>query len=150
MVASHSRSLILIGFALLLVSCAGVPRGKTTVLHEAVNEGDVDDVKELISEVPDVDVRDEVGRTALHYAAITGDIVIAAALLNAGADPDLTDVDGRVPLHYAALSCHADMAAMLLGADADYRIIDDDDESPLDLAVRRSCEEVEQTIRSAM
>ena len=135
---------------IFLISCAGVPRGRTTALHEAADDGDIREIKILISEESDVDARDEEGRTALHHAAMTGDILVVAALLNAGADPDLPDVDGRVSLHYAVLICNPDLAAMLLGADADPSLVDNYDETPLDLAIRSGCEEVEQTIESSM
>ena len=144
------KAAFLILILIILGSSAGVPRGYTTVLHDAAADGDLREVEELISESFDVDARDEKGRTGLHYAAISGDILVTAALLNAGADPDLPDVDGRVALHYAVLSCNADLAAMLLGADADPYLIDEDGQSPLDLATANGCEEVEQTINSSM
>lgn len=134
---------------LFLGSCAGVPRGHTTALHEAATQGDIDEIQILISEESDVDIRDEDGRTALHHSAISGDIIVMAALLNAGADPDLTDVEGRAALHYAAITCNPDLAAILLGADANPDIRDDEDETALDIAERSACEEVVQTIQSA-
>ncbi len=137
-------------FIMFLGSCAAAPRGRTTALHEAADEGDIREIEELISEKSDVDARDEEGRTALHYAAIAGDILVTAALLNAGADPNLPDRDGRVPLHFAVLSCNPDLTAMLLGADADPAVNDKDEETPLELAVRSGCEEAEQTIRSSL
>ncbi|MCK5736247.1 MAG: ankyrin repeat domain-containing protein [Spirochaetaceae bacterium] len=133
-----------------LFSCAGVPRGRTTALHDAADTGDIRIIEELISEDSNVDIRDEEGRTALHHAAIAGDILVTAALLNAGADPDLPDKTGRVPLHYAVLSCNPDLTAMLLGADANPFIADKDEETALDIAISIGCEEVEHTINSSL
>jgi ankyrin repeat protein len=100
----------------VLGSCAGTPQGTTTPLHTAAEEGDIDEVMELIAGKSKVNARDEMGRTALHRAAIAGDIFVTAALLNVGADPNLVDVDGRSVLHFAVLTCDTDLVAMLLGA----------------------------------
>jgi ankyrin repeat protein len=133
----------------VLGSCAGTPQGTTTPLHTAAEEGDIDEVMELIAGKSKVNARDEMGRTALHRAAIAGDIFVTAALLNVGADPNLVDVDGRSVLHFAVLTCDTDLVAMLLGADANPDVRDEDDRSPLDLAMEGDCPEVVDTIRSA-
>jgi len=137
-------------FILLLSSCAGVPNGRTTAMHDAADTGDLRVIEELISEDSNVDAMDKDGRTALHHAAIAGNVLVTAALLNAGADPDLQDKSGRVPLHYAVLSCNTDLVAMLLAADADPFTADKNKETPMNLAENIACEEVEQTINSSL
>ena len=135
---------------LLFVSCAGVPTGRSTALHDAAGRGDVAALQDLLSEESKVDARDEEGRTALHRAAMAGDVLAAAALLDAGADPDLTDREGRSPLHYAVLACDSDLVAMILGAEARSDIRDDADEDPLDLARRTGCDAAVDTILSSI
>ena len=134
---------------LLIASCAGIPRGRTTALHEATDRGDIQALRDMLADTTRVDSRDESGRTALHHAALSGDILVVAALLDAGANPNLQDISGRVPLHYAVLVCSADLAAMLLGAGADTAISDKKDISPLELARETDCEEVVETITSS-
>ena len=135
--------------AVLAVSCAGVPRGRTTELHAAANTGDLAVLDDLLVDEKDVDARDESGKTALHHASIAGDVPFCGALLNAGADPNLPDVDGRTSLHYAVLSRDPDLVAMLLAADADAGLLDDDDRSPTDLAAESGYEDVRDVIESA-
>jgi len=63
-------------------------------LRQAAANGDINDVKLLISLVEDINARDsnlKVKRTALHWAAIKGHEDCYQALLKAGADPDLID-----------------------------------------------------------
>jgi ankyrin repeat protein len=134
----------------LLLSCAGLPAGRSTALHDAASLGDAEMAKELVSSGIDVDARDEEGRTALHRAVLAGNVPITAVLLNAGSNPDIQDTAGRVPLHYTVVICHTDLAAMLLGAGADPLIPDRSGETPLDFAKRSGCEDVVHTIESSL
>jgi len=93
---------------------------KKKSLFEAVNKGDIGQLKLLISKDTDVNVRDQRGMTLLHLAAINGHTDIAALLINKGANVNARiEEDGMTPLHGAAVSGQAAVVELLLAEDAD-------------------------------
>ena len=77
--------------------------GHGGVLYSAVNQGDVEEVQELLADGFSPDERDADGEAALHLAAKRCDTEMISVLLEAGANPNieyaLVDV---TPLHIAA------------------------------------------------
>lgn len=92
-----------------------------TVFLQKVAEGDVAAVHLVLvfqRAVIDLEVRDDVQRTALHLAAAAGHGEIVSMLLAAGAKIDRRDVDGNTPLLLAAIGGHVESARLLLEAGA--------------------------------
>ncbi len=116
----------------------------------AVRSGDVDLVKRLLSENPDLaTTRFEARggtRTALHVVTdwpgyFRNGPVIVKLLIDAGADPNAatTPAPAETPLHWAASSDDADVAAALIDGGADLETPGGSIGTPLDNAVGYSC-----------
>ncbi|XP_041969266.1 uncharacterized protein LOC121726098 [Aricia agestis] len=72
-----------------------------TILHTAVNNQNLELVKDILSSEFDINTKDCEGRTALHYAANTGNVRILRTLLQNGADVFQVTNKGNTPLHTA-------------------------------------------------
>lgn len=92
-------------------------------LARAVQEGEVEEIAELVATGTDVESTGTHGTTMLQWAVMTGSLDGLSALLDAGADPDRTGHDGNGPVHLAAF--HSDpaflQALLEAGADPDLR-----------------------------
>jgi len=89
-------------------------------LHRAVMRRKVDQVRQLLDQGADVDVRHRTFLgTPLQYAASTGGLDVAELLIKRGATVDATDSNGRTPLMWAAGNGKADVVKALLDAGAD-------------------------------
>ena len=86
-------------------------------LIDAVKNGDIKNVRELIENGADVNAKDKNRWTALHEAALNGNIDaakflienganvdVAKVLIEKGADVDAKNNDGGTALHWAALN----------------------------------------------
>ena len=93
--------------------------GADTRLIEAVKAGNRQDVRTLLNQRADVNVRDVDGTTALHWAARTDDAEIAAALMRAGATANVANRYGITPLFLAATNGNAAIVEALLKSGAD-------------------------------
>ena len=89
-------------------------------LHAAAARGDLEALRRLIDEVPDVDAAAAAdGTTALHAAAAAGHAAAVALLLEAGAHSEAVGLSGATPLMMAAAMGHEGAAAALLAGGAD-------------------------------
>ncbi len=88
-------------------------------LLNAAEQGDLPGIARLLSDSPDVDVRDACLWTPLMKAALNGHLEAARRLIDAGAEVDLTDKGGYSALMLAASRNHADLVDLLLAAGAD-------------------------------
>ena len=70
-------------------------------LHEAAADGDIEQVKLLISKGADINSKDKGGNIPLHYAVKAGKIEVVQLLIEAGADINVKDNRDRTPLHMA-------------------------------------------------
>lgn len=82
-------------------------------LHDAAKTGDVDQVKQLITEGANVNAADTTGITPLHSAAVGDHIAVAELLIAKGADVNAKTDNGVTPLHLATFWGHDDMVALL-------------------------------------
>jgi hypothetical protein len=90
--------------ALILLSGAVRPVWSADI-HEAANKGEIDKVKSILAENPElVNTQDDRSYTALHIAAYLGDKDVVELLITNGGDVSFEDKDGRNPLHCAV--CH--------------------------------------------
>jgi len=92
---------------------------KNWALREAVKKADVRQVKSLITEGADVNVKYPGAETALQAAAITGTTELAILLLEAGADINAQNDYGQSALHQAAKWDDGDIVELLLNKGAD-------------------------------
>jgi hypothetical protein len=115
-------------------------------LFDAVLEGDVERVRELLRMGASVKARSVGDLTPLHYAASRGYVDIAKLLLEHGADVNARDMDGWTPLHAASFCGHAYAAGLLLDHGADPSIRDYRGRTPLDFAREKGHEEVARVI----
>lgn len=97
-----STSISLKMVKLLVESGADVDKGnsgKVTPLMFAINKGEVDVVKYLISKGANVNARTSFGNyTPLHYACSNNDLNIASILISENANPNVKDMDGKRPI----------------------------------------------------
>ena len=100
-------------------------------LHEAAVDGDIRQVKLLISKGADVNAKNKLGKTALHYASEKGHTDVARLLISQGAYVNATNSDGRKPLHYAAMRGDKQTLVLLLSKGADINAKDRDGRTPL-------------------
>jgi ankyrin repeat protein len=126
-------------------------------LHIAVHTGDVDLVRRLLSEHPELararfSARGGTG-TALHFVTdwpgyFPNGPDIVHLLVDSGADPNALTTGGgsetpgpgsETPLHYAASSDDVDVAAALIDRGADLETPDGSIGTPLDNAVGYAC-----------
>ena len=118
-----------------------VPPHMSTVLHEAVNSGNVNAVNFLVKNGARCDATTVLKVTPLHLAAQHGRNQILMALVHhiimQNSCIDLRDRSFRTPLHYACENSHADCVRTLLDAGADGNVTDDRGLTPLHLATQK-------------
>jgi ankyrin repeat protein len=101
----------------------------TVTLHSAAQNGDLQQVKDLLAGGVDANAADGEGNTALHLAAFNGHLDVVKALLAAGADANAQDAQGWTPVFKAAYNHEQDcgfapvvQALVEAGADVNKRI----------------------------
>jgi len=107
-------------------------------LYEAVEEGDVEEVKRLIAKGADVNAADQEHKdkvTPLCVAAEEGHAEIVKTLLEHGAKVDANDSHGYTPLFYAIWSEDEQTVRNLISADANVNAEPKDNASPLYYAI---------------
>jgi ankyrin repeat protein len=104
-------------------------------LLQAAAEGNIEQVKSLLSKGADVNARDERGLTTLHHAASHGHKDIFDLLIAKGADTNSKDKWGYTPLYYAIWNEDKDMVRLLVAKGADVNVLPNDDGTPLEYAV---------------
>ncbi|XP_061527074.1 ankyrin repeat domain-containing protein 31 isoform X2 [Phycodurus eques] len=72
-----------------------------TLLHEAVLNGDIQLVRDILKLRPNVNMADHTGRTALHEAALRNQYEACFCLINAGALVNIATRKKVTPLHEA-------------------------------------------------
>ena len=91
---------LVIAATVLLIFCQTASADE---IHDAVNAGNLDRVKSLVSNDPTtVNAREIHGWTPLFLAAGTGYMAMVEFLVANQADINAEDVDGDIPLHEAA------------------------------------------------
>jgi hypothetical protein len=129
-------------------------------LVAAIHSGDIEAVRRLIGETPEL-ARQPLGgpfktRTALHIVCdwpgyFPNGPRIVPLLIAAGADPNYRDPEPRseTPLHWAASSDDVDVAAALIDGGADVEVQGGSIGTPLDNAVGYACWHVARLLRGA-
>ncbi len=99
---------------------AGTSPSDAMATLRAVQDGDLEGLREALAGGADVNARDKAGWTALMSAANEGYVLMVPVLLEVGADPDLRVVDGATALLLASQQGYVEIVRQLLqvGADA--------------------------------
>lgn len=84
-----------------------------------MQDGNAEQVQDVLARGASLSARDEHHNLALHWAAFYGHHHIALILLAAGADVFVQNADGWTPLHIAAFRNNEPVARLLLAAGAD-------------------------------
>lgn len=105
-----------------------------TRLHNAAEYGDIDKVKELITNGVNIDIEDDVLTTPLHLAARNGHSQMATLLIRNKADINAQNLLGVTPLHLAAGNGHVNVVNILIKNRADIKEKDNNGREALDLA----------------
>ena len=109
---------------------------KIESLYQAVATGEIEKVKQLISENPEVDVRDNRVVTLLHTAAINGYLEIAELLIENGADVNAKNDNGGTPLNVASQQENKDVVELLIDRGANINNQNNNGMTPLHHACR--------------
>src|SRR5690348_16409327 len=100
--------------SLLLLTAVTAALGAAD-LHEAVQSGNLEDVKALLAAGRNVNQPDSLGATPLHDAAWNGRHEIARYLLEQGANVNAPHLEGgSTPLAYAVMKNDVPMVQLLL------------------------------------
>ena len=109
-------------------------------LHDMANEGNLEVVKNLISQGVDANTKDDEGWTALHHAAFVGHTTIVELLIEKGAVVDVKDETGNTALYRAAEGGSSQAAKALIAGGANVQSTDENGITPWRCSDRRSCD----------
>ena len=105
-------------------------------LYDAVDENDLDQVRELLTRGERPNISDGQGRTPLFLAARNGNLAMVELLLSHGARPGPADRTGRTPLYVAAEGGDPAIVETLVGAGSDVDASTTEGLTPLMAAAR--------------
>ncbi len=103
----------------------------TEALFKAAADGDIEQVKSLISKGADVNAKDKSRRTALHYASEKGHTEVAELLISQGAYINAKDQREVTPLQFAAMRGDKQTIELLLSKGADINAKNNRGRTPL-------------------
>lgn len=109
-------------------------REKNRELLKASSAGDLERVKELLSEGAEARVKNNEGMTPLHWAAHEGRAHVIEELVHAGGDLNARDKEGMTPLHWASVKGENEAVELLLNLGADINATDKHGETALHFA----------------
>ncbi|MEI6064352.1 MAG: ankyrin repeat domain-containing protein [Pseudanabaena sp. ELA748] len=84
----------------------------------AAQTGDIKEVRSLISQATDVNVRDQYGWTPLLWAAMNGHTDVVQVLLVSGANPNTRNKYGWTPLMWSAGQGYSEIVRSLIASGA--------------------------------
>jgi ankyrin repeat protein len=112
--------------------------GCAVSLNEAIQKGDLDDIKSIVSEDrAKINERDDSGNTILHNAVREGNIEIVKYLLSQDADVNIKNSGGETALQIAIYSNNEELIKYLVSNGADVNFKGVYDESPLHDAIMK-------------
>jgi Tol biopolymer transport system component len=123
-------------FTVVLFSLLATPALQAAEIHDAVREGDLETVVQLIESDPSlVNQRMERGYSPLHWAVNRNDTAITRFLIDHGADLEPKDADGDTPLHWTAYYNRQANCRLLIAAGADLNSLNNLEQTPLMAAI---------------
>ncbi|XP_061648885.1 BRCA1-associated RING domain protein 1 isoform X2 [Phyllopteryx taeniolatus] len=120
-------------------------KGETS-LHLAAIKGDLKDVKKLLDQGADPNLKDNAGWTPLHEACNLGHLVVVEALLSRGAFLNTPGYENDSPLHDAVRNGHIAIVKLLLQFGASQSVVNLHGKRPADYAVSQEMLEVFQEV----
>ncbi|XP_014271440.1 uncharacterized protein [Halyomorpha halys] len=124
-----------------------------TLLHHAVNQGNIETVRYLLAIGVDFTQVTEKGNSCLHVAVLKGNGDIVKVLLKhlfPNKSKELIDIrtnlGGMTALHVAAKNDNLDLVKTLLHYGAKYNILDNDKKRPVDLAKDKEVKSILQLV----
>ena len=111
-------------------------------LHQAVVEGDIDQVNLLISKGADVNMKNRMGWSPLHTAIQNRRQAIVEPLIAKGANVNAKDNRGQTPLHVAVNLGQKEVVELLIAKGADVNVMGSRGDNALSLAQRRGNKEI--------
>ncbi|XP_022687854.1 BRCA1-associated RING domain protein 1-like isoform X1 [Varroa jacobsoni] len=105
-----------------------------TPLHVACKKGNLERVKELLTQGATPNTQDNAGWSPLHEVAQTGNIDIARLLIENGAQVDVASECKTLPIHDAVQAGHPEVIRLLLEYGANPEQKNGEGQSALDLA----------------
>ncbi|MDP7049014.1 MAG: ankyrin repeat domain-containing protein [Verrucomicrobiota bacterium] len=122
-----------------------------SALMDAAKRGNIEAIKQHLTDGADVNVKGIGGMAPLHRAAREGHKEASELLITNGADVNAKDKRGRTPLHRTAREGHKEVAELLIAKDADVNAKSESGlfkgETPLDEAIKRKRPEVADLLR---
>jgi ankyrin repeat protein len=118
--------IVIVPFFLMQVSFLNLvwASDKDHSLFEAVKANNMSEIKQLLKDGVNVNLKDEIGQPALIHACTKGYKDIAEFLLSKGADINAKDDVGGTALMYAGLGGHVDAVGLLLDKGAKFEARD--------------------------
>ena len=105
--------------ALLLRNYGGKTCAELEALIDFAKEGDIDGIKQYLTNGGNVNYRNKNGDTMLNYAAFLGQEEIVELLINNGAEVNAKGLANWTPLHLAAHNNNEQIAQMLIAKGAE-------------------------------
>ncbi len=129
-----------------LLFCGGLNDFEDKFLN-AVWDGDVETVEEMLADGENPNKRDAYGNNPMTLAGFAGQTEVAGVLLQYGADIQSSDDSGMTPLHCATYYDRLDTARFLLAQHADVTAMDQFGQTPLDLAEQKGFSEMAELLK---
>jgi len=111
-------------------------------LHQAVANGDIEQVKLLISKGADVNSRNRLNGTPLHIAVQYRRQALIELLIDKGTDVNAKDSNGQTALRFALDTGQKGVIELLIAKGADVNAMDNRGENALSMAKRRQQTEI--------
>lgn len=106
-----------------------------TPLHWAVLRKDLQEVRKLLEQGADPDIKNRKNYSVLHYAIMQKNFDLVQILLDGGADSNLKDESDSTPLHLAFIQNNIQMGRLLISYGADSNSADQWNQTPLFRAI---------------
>jgi hypothetical protein len=116
-------------------------------LHQAIIDGDTDEVKSQISAGEDVNKKNRMNWTPLHTAIRHQQKEIIQLLLEKGADVNARDNLGKTPLHLAVEAGQKELVEQLIAKGAQINVMDRAGDNALSLATKNNQTEIAEILK---
>ena len=132
-------------FAFLNLNDALAKRQKP--LHQAIIDGEIEEVESQISAGTDVNLKNRMGWTLLHTAIRNRQTQIIQLLVDKGADVNARDNRGRTPLHFAVETGQKQVVEQLIAKGAEINVMDGRADNALSLANKNNQTEIADLLK---